>query len=112
MLIASTSEVYGLSADVPFREDGKQLDGDIIFKYPLKKAQDEGYFKPIHFKEVDEYDTTRADEAIAAELRARVPGLSAGIQAGRAAHWHQVGTPAGDGTEADPERRVEDCRLR
>ncbi len=30
----------------PFREDGRLLDGDIIFKYPLKKAQQEGYFKP------------------------------------------------------------------
>jgi len=26
----------------PFREDGRTLDGEIIFKYPLKKAQEEG----------------------------------------------------------------------
>lgn len=51
----------------PFREDGKPLDGDIVFKYPLKKAQEEGYFRPIHFKEVVEFDTRRSDAAIAAK---------------------------------------------
>jgi superfamily II DNA or RNA helicase len=49
----------------PFREDGKPLDGDIIFKYPLKKAQEEGYFTPIRFKPVVEFNRTRSDEAIA-----------------------------------------------
>lgn len=49
----------------PFREDGKPLDGDIIFKYPLKKAQQEGYFKPIRFLPVVEFNRKRSDEAIA-----------------------------------------------
>ncbi len=49
----------------PFREDGKPLDGDIIFKYPLKKAQEEGYFKPIRFAPVVEFNSTRSDQAIA-----------------------------------------------
>jgi superfamily II DNA or RNA helicase len=49
----------------PFREDGKPLDGDIIFKYPLKKAQQEGYFKPIHFRPVVEFNRKRSDAAIA-----------------------------------------------
>ena len=49
----------------PFREDGKPLDGDIIFKYPLKKAQEEGYFKPIRFTPVIEYNPKRSDAAIA-----------------------------------------------
>lgn len=49
----------------PFREDGRPLDGDIIFKYPLKKAQEEGYFKPIRFEPVIEFNRKRSDEAIA-----------------------------------------------
>jgi superfamily II DNA or RNA helicase len=49
----------------PFREDGKSLDGEIIFKYPLKKAQLEGYFKPIHFLPVVEFNRQRSDDAIA-----------------------------------------------
>lgn len=34
----------------PFRNDGKQLGGKIIYSYPLSKAQQEGYFKPILFR--------------------------------------------------------------
>ena len=49
----------------PFREDGKPLDGEIVYVYPLKKAQAEGYFKPIRFLKVVEFDPNRADEAIA-----------------------------------------------
>ena len=49
----------------PFREDGKPLDGKIIYVYPLKKAQAEGYFKPIRFLKVVEFDPNRADDAIA-----------------------------------------------
>jgi len=49
----------------PFREDGKSLDGEIIYKYPLKKAQEEGYFKPIKFRPVVEFNLKRADKAIA-----------------------------------------------
>jgi superfamily II DNA or RNA helicase len=50
----------------PFREDGRLLDGGIIFKYPLKKAQEDGYFKPIRFERVVEFNRRRSDEAIAA----------------------------------------------
>lgn len=49
----------------PFREDGKPLDGDIVYKYPLKKAQQEGYFTPIHFVPVVEFNPARSDRAIA-----------------------------------------------
>jgi len=51
----------------PFRNDGKRLDGKIIYNFPLKKAQDQGYFKPINFRPVNEYDRNVADEAIAEE---------------------------------------------
>ena len=49
----------------PFREDGKPLDGDIIYKYPLKKAQQEGYFGSIRFIPVMEFNPARSDKAIA-----------------------------------------------
>jgi superfamily II DNA/RNA helicase len=51
----------------PFREDGKPLDGELVYVYPLKKAQAEGYFKPIRFLKVVEFDPNRADEAIASK---------------------------------------------
>ena len=49
----------------PFRQDGKPLDGAIVYKYPLKKAQQEGYFRPIHFRPVVEFNHKRSDAAIA-----------------------------------------------
>jgi superfamily II DNA or RNA helicase len=49
----------------PFREDGKPLDGEIVFKYPLKRAQEEGYFKPIRFEPVMAFNRKRSDRAIA-----------------------------------------------
>ncbi|HEX7681041.1 MAG TPA: DEAD/DEAH box helicase family protein, partial [Thermoanaerobaculia bacterium] len=50
----------------PFREDGRPLDGKIICKYSLKKAQEDGYFRPIRFRSVYEFNVSRVDEAIAA----------------------------------------------
>ena len=49
----------------PFREDGKQLEGKIVFRYPLHKAQEEEYFRPIKFETVHIYDKADADAAIA-----------------------------------------------
>ena len=49
----------------PFREDSRPLDGKIIFRYSLRQAQQDGYFRPIRFWAVNEYDQVRADEAIA-----------------------------------------------
>jgi len=51
----------------PFREDGAPLDGRIVYKFSLKRAQQEGYFKPIRFLQVAEYDRRKGDEAIAAK---------------------------------------------
>ena len=56
----------------PFREDGRPLDGDIIFKYPLKLAQQEGYFAAIRFEPVVEFNTKRVDRAIAAKAIERL----------------------------------------
>ena len=49
----------------PFRNDGKEIEGKIIFDYPLKKAQDEGYFKRIYFKSVRVHNSEKADQIIA-----------------------------------------------
>jgi superfamily II DNA or RNA helicase len=51
----------------PFREDGKLLDGVIIYRYPLRKAQEEGFFKPIRFVPVLEFSPPKIDAAIAAK---------------------------------------------
>lgn len=54
----------------PFRNDNKMLGGKIIFNYPLRKAQEEGYFKKIDFIKLHQYgnqlekDKSIADTAI------------------------------------------------
>ena len=58
----------------PSRNDNKPLGGKIIFNYPLKRAQAKGYFRPITFRPIVEFNPERADERIAeqavAQLRA------------------------------------------
>ena len=66
----------------PFRNDGQRLDGKIIFNYPLKQAQEDGYYRTINFLPIREYDDEKADRAIA--VRA-VEQLRADLNAG---HHH------------------------
>ena len=50
----------------PFRNDGQRLDGKIIFNYPLRQAQEDGYYRTIHFLPVREYgEEAVVDRAIA-----------------------------------------------
>lgn len=49
----------------PFRNDGKPVQGKIIFNYPLRKAQEDGYFRQINFKPVFEFDLESADLVVA-----------------------------------------------
>ncbi len=49
----------------PFRNDGKKVDGKIIYNFPLALAQAQGYFQPIRFDPIWEYDETQADLKIA-----------------------------------------------
>lgn len=49
----------------PFRNDNKKIEGKIIYTYPLKKAQQEGYFKPIRFQKIYEYNNQNKDRALA-----------------------------------------------
>ena len=50
----------------PFRTDGRRMPGRIIFNFPLRMAQAQGYFRPIRFLEVFEPDPEEANRAIAA----------------------------------------------
>jgi hypothetical protein len=63
----------------PFREDGVPLDGEIVYVYPMRQAQKEGYFRPIRFSSVYAFNNLRADREIALkvieELRADRTGL-------------------------------------
>lgn len=63
----------------PFREDGQPLDGRIIYVYPMRQAQSEGYFKAIRFSSVYAFNSARADRDIAEkvieELHADATGL-------------------------------------
>ncbi|MFT3703019.1 MAG: DEAD/DEAH box helicase family protein [Agriterribacter sp.] len=49
----------------PFRNDGQRIEGRIIFNFPLKKAQEQGYFKKIQFLPIREYERDKADILIA-----------------------------------------------
>ena len=56
----------------PFRQDGKALDGKVIFNFTLKMAQEQGYFKPIDFLPIREYDLDKGDTLIAETAVARL----------------------------------------
>ena len=47
----------------PYRNDGKHIDGKLIFDYPLRKAQAEGYFTKIILREL--WEVVDGDEEIA-----------------------------------------------
>jgi superfamily II DNA or RNA helicase len=61
----------------PYRNDGQHVDGTIIFNYPLRKAQAEGYFKKITLKEL--WDYVEVDESVA---KTAVDQLVADLKAG------------------------------
>lgn len=62
----------------PFREDGKHLQGRVIYSFPLREAQAQGYFSQIDFKSVVDFENP--DAALAAEAVAR---LRADLEAGK-----------------------------
>lgn len=49
----------------PFRNDDRPVDGKRIYTFPLRKAQEQGYFKQIRFTPVTEFNPSRKDAAIA-----------------------------------------------
>lgn len=80
----------------PFRQDGKLVDGRVIFSYPLSAAQRDGYFKPIRFVSVFQVDPKMADGEMAAEA---LNALRADLAAGRnhLLMARCAGIPRGDG---------------
>lgn len=63
----------------PFRNDGKKIDGDIIYNFPLALAQERGYFKEINFYPIYEFDVEKKDLTVASKA---VELLEADIQKG------------------------------
>lgn len=51
----------------PFREDGKSLDGKMIYEFPLALAQAQGFFQRIRFREVFQPNGRMSDSSIAEE---------------------------------------------
>ena len=49
----------------PFRRDGKHIGGKTIYAYPMRKAQEEGYFSKITFISIWEYNRFNADKMLA-----------------------------------------------
>ena len=56
----------------PYRNDGKILDGKIVYNFSLKEAQEQGYFKQIDFIPVTEYELEEADKKISEKAVARL----------------------------------------
>ena len=61
----------------PYRNDGQHVDGRIIFNYPLRKAQEEGYFNKLVLKELWNY--VDIDESVA---KAAVEQLASDLEKG------------------------------
>ncbi len=51
----------------PFRQDGKHTGGEILYTYPLARAQLEEFFSTINFRPVCNYDPSQADRELAEE---------------------------------------------
>ncbi|HET7476207.1 MAG TPA: DEAD/DEAH box helicase family protein [Dermatophilaceae bacterium] len=77
----------------PFRRDGLTLPGRVIFRFPLREAQTEGYFSTIDFTAVLDLDDD--DEALA---EAAVTRLREDLAAG---HEHLLLARVGTKTRAD-----------
>jgi superfamily II DNA or RNA helicase len=58
------SRVVGFTA-TPFRLDGERVPGKVIYQFPLRLAQTQGYFQSIDFIAIDEIDQHASDMAIA-----------------------------------------------
>ena len=56
----------------PYREDGLRIPLRIVYNYPLRLAQQKGYFRKIDFIEVNEIDPREADEQIAEKAVGRL----------------------------------------
>lgn len=74
----------------PFREDGRHLGGRLLYAFPLREAQRQGYFSTINYLSVLEFDDP--DRAIASEAVARLRAdLDAGYDHLLMARVHRIG---------------------
>src|SRR5690606_28142932 len=62
----------------PFREDGRVVEGKIAYAYPLRLAQENGWFAPINYRSI--MATGNLDRAVAS---AAVAQLKDDLAAGR-----------------------------
>ena len=60
-----SDKIVLLFTATPFRLDGHRIPGRIIYNFPLRLAQAQGYFRPICFRDVFEPDISAADSKIA-----------------------------------------------
>lgn len=79
----------------PFRRDGKRIEGDIIYNYPLGMAQQDKYFKSISLVKIQEFDDKKADAEIA---RQAIQTLESDLSAG---HDHILMARCKDKDRAD-----------
>ena len=49
----------------PFREDGKKITGRFVYNFPLRIAQEQGFFSKILFEPIKALTNTKADKLIA-----------------------------------------------
>lgn len=54
----------------PFREDGRHLQGQIIYSFPLREAQSQGYFSQIDYTSIIDFDDV--DRAVAIQSIAKL----------------------------------------
>ena len=64
-MIGFDKEKVFLFTATPFRNDGKSLQGKVIFNFSLRKAQEQKYFKKINYLPIREYNKKLADKKIA-----------------------------------------------
>lgn len=60
----SQKKIFQFTA-TPYRGDGKKLEGDLIFQYPVSKAFEEKIFEKINFEAVEEFYDEKSDEVLA-----------------------------------------------
>jgi len=61
---SSRKKIFQFTA-TPYRGDGKKLEGDLIFQYPVSKAFEEKIFEKINFEAVEEFYDDKSDEVLA-----------------------------------------------
>lgn len=82
----------------PVRRDGKRIPGELEYHYPLRRALEDGFYKPVRPRLLDiadPADRTAADRAIATEAASilQTPGHETSVllvRAGSVARLHEV----------------------